>query len=235
MAHFESVFTKALTCFPDYQSSNYDKSSLDIHVVRTIVLNYIPSISKEDHLTFFQHIIYGTKPQAWKGKTWDVFTESSFPNVDLKYSSGFPSWGQPSRKNSFALLQSSCPELLQNSLESNEWKSWGQREEDCYSNFPASHMSNEERLLLIKILRPDNLNTAIAKYCCDEIGIESLSPSCNTLSQHWRENLEAMPIPVMLITLQESDPGNEVKALAEVIKRRYGIEEHKVMIHSNSF
>ena len=213
-----------MACFSDNEITKKDHSSLEIHVLRTTVFHYISSISKEDHVTFFQYIMYGTKPQLWRGKTWDVFIESSFPDVESKYSTEFPSWGQASRKNSFAVLRNSCPELLQESLESNEWESWGRYEEDCYSNFPASHMSKEERLLLIKIFRPDNLNAAIAKYCCDEIGIESLSPSCNTLNQHWRENLNNIQMPVMLITLHESDPGNEVKALAETTKRRYDIK-----------
>jgi hypothetical protein len=188
-----------------------------------ITLTFVSSINKEDHVTYFQHIVHGMKSELWKDKMWDLFITTSFSSVDTEIASGFPSWVQPNIKQSFISLRRNFPKFAEESFDSASWEKWA-KSEDCYSNFPIQ-VSTEERLLLIKILRPDNLINAIVKYCCNEIGVESLSPISETLSQHWNENLAASLLPIMLVTMKEADPGNEIRALAGKLQRRYDFKQ----------
>ena len=189
-------------------------------IARFIILTFVSSISKNDRLLYFLHMIHGLKPGGWHNKRWDLFTESSLHDEKLAPTSTTePRWLQQGiNKKPYELLQMHCPELIPDNIDSTEWEIWSQSD-DCYSNFPV-HYSPEDRLLLVKMLRPDNLPTAISRYCCDELGIENLIPISETLAQHWDRNIKCSTLPTLLITRDGGDPANEIQELASTENRR---------------
>ncbi len=210
MEDFEAVFDLALTTF--YETIQKEGADLGKYIIREVMLTFVSSISKHDRLFYFLHMIRGVKPNAWHNNNarWRLFIES--PQGSRTASTIFPRWLQQGMEESFTSIQKNCPELIMENLEDEEWECWSQSD-DCYSNFPVK-ISPENRLLLVKMLRPDNLSTAISKYCCDELSIESLTPISETLAQHWSKHLKYNALPTLIITTDGSDPGNEIRDLA---------------------
>lgn len=212
-----SLFKKALMSFPKNKKTTIDHSMLLSHILRAIVLTFASSINNDDHLVYFQHIVHGMDPNVWKGGTWDVFTSTPFSDEKRENDISL-SYKQSNGQYLLEFLKNNCPWMVKEVYDSSQWEKWLS---DCdpFSNIPTN-VSDEERLLLVKTFRPDCLNDSVTRYCCNKIGIESLSPLSETLSQHWNEYLKDLPVPVMLVTPPGSDPGNEIQALAAVLQCR---------------
>lgn len=198
---------------------NMDKSLLLNHIVRHVLLTCVSAIKNEDRVAYFLHIAKGMHPELWKKKLWVVFLKKSFSESEYEDTS-FPEWADVTGKNFFGFLKKQYPEIMQHSFESKEWKLWANNSDDIVSNFPIN-VSDEERLLLIKTFRSDHLNKSVAKYCMNKIGIESIHPLHETLSQHWNGYLKESSLPVMFITGPENDPGSEIEALAGSLEFRF--------------
>ncbi len=218
MESFEMVFRRALISSPEIKKKIIDRSVLWEQMMRAILLTYVSSISSKDRLVYFQHVLHSLNPNLWKGKAWDAFIKTSFAETLVPDVSEYPSWAHFNGQKMFGYLKQHNPELMDENFESPEWKSWSVIV-DPYSNCPVN-VTDEDRLLLIKTFLPHNLNTSLSKYCCNKIGIQSLNPVSDTLSQHWHGYLNQLPLPVMLISERENDPGNEIKALAESMQLR---------------
>ena len=208
---FNAVFSITLTTF--YKTIKKEGIDLAKYMIREIILTFVSSISKHDRLFYFLHMINGVKTSTWDNERWKLFIALSQNDLDPTLApTSFPEWLPEVLRRPLNIIQIHCPGLLPEHLDSKEWACWFQSD-DCYSNFPGK-ICPEDRLLLVKMLRPDNLSTAISKYCCDVLGIETLTPRSETLAQHWNKNLKSNPFPVLLITTDGCDPGNEIRDLA---------------------
>lgn len=218
MESFEMVFRRALFSSPEIKKKKIDRFVLWEQILRAILLTFVSSISSKDRLVYFQHVLHSLNPDLWKGKAWDAFIKTSFADTSVPDVSEYPSWGHFNGQKMFGYLKQHNPELMDENFGSPKWKSWSVIG-DPYSNFPVN-VTDEDRLLLIKTFLPHNLNASVSKYCCDKIGIQSLYPVSDTLSQLWHDYLHELSLPVMLISERENDPGNEIKALAESMQLR---------------
>lgn len=215
MEQFELVFHLALKTFDEFKHNG----DLGSHIIRTIALTFVSSISKSDRIVYYYHIIDSLKSNCWRKNNWDLLTGClmDMENLNSMHENNEgPQWLTKDMQKPFNTLKKYCPEVIPPNLDSERWKSWSQSD-DCFSNFPFKS-SSEDRLLFVKMLRPDNFPTAIMKYCCDQLGVETLSPISKTLAQHFDRNIKVSSLPILIITMDSNDPENEIRNLAESSK-----------------
>ena len=82
-------------------------------------------------------------------------------------------------------------------------------------DFPDTHLNIAERLLFIKILRPDNLNIAITRFCCSELGVDDLFLQLLTIGHLWIDIIRSQTSLVMFVTSPDMDPSSDIEALCK--------------------
>lgn len=177
------------------------------------------SLFKNDRLMFALHFVHCLRGHMFGEREWEFFTgqivgESNSRDVPL------PSWAAKDRAGPFASLASTFPGLVRSAKLSDE-QAWGRWSKSARPevDFPAPAPGEKaltpfQRLLLVKTLRPDRLQTALTHFACEAIGIATISPPPLNLQRIILE--EGAPLtPVLFICEGGADPTQELEECAD--------------------
>ncbi|XP_018402903.1 PREDICTED: cytoplasmic dynein 2 heavy chain 1 [Cyphomyrmex costatus] len=133
-----------------------------------------------------------------------LFNSGAMTNAD---NSDFelPEWIPDERREAVQTLGSSLPNVA-----ARMKPSWLNNVSDIYAD---NGLSAFQKVLVVKALRPDYLHTALSKLAAKQLGVKDLAPPLWSLSTIVQE--KAGSYPVLLLLSPGTDPGPELKVLAE--------------------
>lgn len=175
------------------------------------------SLFKSDRLLLGLHIIKGLCPKLFEPQEWELFLGHAITKDSSNgLSSNYPVWGPNERKESFQVLASLFPGLIQGlSLQSEkEWGSWININ-DCERSFPhKSRLSSFQKVLLIQVFRPDRLESTLNGFVAETLGLSSITGLVWSFKSILKD--EPSPdTPILFLTAQGSDPSKELEEFAE--------------------
>uniref|UniRef100_A0A7N6AJF6 Cytoplasmic dynein 2 heavy chain 1 n=1 Tax=Anabas testudineus TaxID=64144 RepID=A0A7N6AJF6_ANATE len=152
--------------------------------------------------------------QASLDQEWDVFTGSIVGEMFKKEE--FPSWIDQERHGAVAIFKATFPALYQSLClsDSDLWLSFSQSSQ-CEQEIPstiAKKITPFQQLLLVQAVRPDRLQSAMAAFASQALGMKELSPPPLNLRRLYTETLELEP--VLIIISPGADPSQELAELA---------------------
>lgn len=190
------------------------QSDLYRHILQTIALTFTSSIKSEDSVLYLLCMVKaGMDSHLWTQEKWDTFIEITHsyyedaPISPLEYIN---------ENELRAFFNQYHPTVMERPFDIESWRKWASSG-DPFSNSPAPNVSDEDLLLLIKILQPDAFRSSAIEYCCKKLGIQSTSTIPTTIYHHWDQSLKGLHLPIMLVTQKENDPESEVKNLSTMM------------------
>ena len=101
------------------------------------------------------------------------------------------------------------------------WEPWG-RSSNCEKEFPSSAQSKLtpfQKLLLVKVLRPDRLESAMHLFVSEALEENDIAPPPLSLLEVYKSETIASE-PILFIVSPGSDPTKELEEFAESIVGR---------------
>ena len=185
------------------------------------VFNYVTrSLFKADRLMFALHLLHSLYPQLFAESEWEYFIDTLV--VDGKDGETavqpLPSHFATASQSAYATLVAGFPQLVRSLRLSDEstWSKW------CKSprpeaDFPA--FANErsltafQRLMAIKALRPDRLQTAMTQFACEQLAVSNVSPPPFNLLVLCKEVANTQPI--LFVCEGGADPTADLEDFAD--------------------
>eukprot|EP01105_Mastigella_eilhardi_P022238 TRINITY_DN5471_c0_g1_i1.p1 TRINITY_DN5471_c0_g1~~TRINITY_DN5471_c0_g1_i1.p1 ORF type:complete len:3987 (-),score=1077.90 TRINITY_DN5471_c0_g1_i1:1263-13184(-) len=175
------------------------------------------SLFKADRLMFAMHLVHSIETHLFQPKEWELFTGllagAAYPKSDR-----FPTWAPKDRAAQFAELDANLPKVIVSmSLTDSEWTGWSIHSE-CETAFPQKikgKCTPFQRLLLLKALRPDRLESAMSIFCGEALHLPGLAPPALSLHRLYNDGDTSAGVPTLLITTPGADPSQELEELAE--------------------
>ncbi|KAM3616881.1 uncharacterized protein V6R79_025341 [Siganus canaliculatus] len=214
LASFLRLFQRALQAKKDAENTEARITSLETSL-KNMVYEYVcRSLFKADQLMFAMHFVKGMHPERFQESEWDVFTGSVVGEMFKKEE--FPSWIDQERRGTVAILKTTFPALYQSLClsDSDLWLSFS-RSSQCDQEIPSSiakKITPFQQLLLVQAVRPDRLQSAMATFATQALGMKELSPPPLNLRRLYNETLEWEP--VLIIISPGADPSQELAELA---------------------
>uniref|UniRef100_A0A9J7YQK8 Cytoplasmic dynein 2 heavy chain 1 n=1 Tax=Cyprinus carpio carpio TaxID=630221 RepID=A0A9J7YQK8_CYPCA len=233
LASFLRLFHRALQTEQESESTDVRISTLESRL-KNMVYEYIcRSLFKADQLMFALHFVKGMNPELFQENEWDVFTGLIVGDMVRKTDSQkslreqFPSWIDQERLIAVALLKNTFPVLYQSLClnDSDLWLTFS-HSSCCEQEIPptiAKKISLFQQVLVVQALRPDRLQSAMAAFASQALGMRELSPPPLNLKRLYGETLESEPI--LLIISAGADPSQELLELASQIVGRENYHE----------
>ncbi|KAL9646808.1 hypothetical protein ABK040_013670 [Willaertia magna] len=215
LSSFLKLFDQALTTKLDKTTDINLRISLLKQELQRITYYYISrSLFKEDRLLFGMHMIYGIFSSMFTTQQWDFFTGNIIK--EQKTNISIPTWVPNDRAKTFQLLITSLPETTTKLQFNNSeiWKRWIATKDDVLKTFPVddSSITNFEKIIVAKILRPDQLFNIMNDLVCKTLDIKSTSSSLKLSNIYKQESICTEPI--LLITTPGTDPSQELREMA---------------------
>ncbi|KAJ8280434.1 hypothetical protein GJAV_G00054510 [Gymnothorax javanicus] len=222
LAAFLRIFQRALQSKKESEGTEARIISLETRL-KTMVYEYVcRSLFKADRLMFALHFIRGTRPELFQENEWDAFTGLIVGDMVRKTDSQqslreqIPSWIDPERLGAVAMFKNTFPALYQTIClnDADLWLTFS-RSSSCEQDFPASiakKVSLFQLLLVVQAIRPDRLQSAMAFFASQALGMRELSPPPLNLRRLFGETLEIEP--VLIIISPGADPSQELLELA---------------------
>ncbi|KAI1893942.1 hypothetical protein AGOR_G00128840 [Albula goreensis] len=228
LAAFLRIFQRALQSKKESEGTEARIISLEA-CLKTMVYEYVcRSLFKADQLMFALHFVKGMHPELFQENEWDAFTGLIVGDMVRKSDSQkslreqIPSWIDQERLGAVAMFKNTFPALYQTLSLSDEdlWLSFS-RSSTCEQDFPpsiAKKISPFQQVLVVQAIRPDRLQSAMAFFASQALGMRELSPPPLNLRRLYRETLEIEP--VLIIISPGADPSQELLELAgETVSR----------------
>ena len=184
------------------------------------VFGYVTrSLFKADRLMFALHLLHCLFPQHYAEREWEFFIDALV--VDPKDSDTaipplpqhFPSTSAPT----YHAFAASFPHLLR-ALRLSDESAWAKfaRSPRPDADFPTFQgergLTPFQRLLVIKTLRPDRLQSAMTTYACESLGVSSMAPPPFNLASLCAEISHTQPI--LFICEGGADPTSDLEDFA---------------------
>jgi dynein heavy chain 2 len=173
------------------------------------------ALFKADRLMFALHLIRGMHSDHFQPKEWEIFTGTLVSSVTDGIPKGYPNWAPAERQSAYRLVLENIPHLvhgleLENMTKWNRFSSSLEAEKDLP---PLKGVTPFQRVLIIQMLRPDRLHSALVQFCTDMLRIESISPPPLSLAGLYAESEPTTPL--LLISSPGSDASKELQEFAE--------------------
>uniref|UniRef100_A0A3Q3WZD5 Cytoplasmic dynein 2 heavy chain 1 n=1 Tax=Mola mola TaxID=94237 RepID=A0A3Q3WZD5_MOLML len=216
LASFLRLFQRALQAKKEVENTEARIAALEASL-KNMVYEYVcRSLFKADQSMFAMHFVKGMYPELFQENEWDVFTGSIVGEMFKKEVTLFPSWINQERHGAVAIFKTTFPGLYQSLClsDSDLWLSFSQSSQ-CEQEIPSSianKISAFQQLLLIQAFRPDRLQSAMAAFATQVLGMKELSPPPLNLRRLYTETLEWEP--VLIIISPGADPSQELAELA---------------------
>ncbi|GJQ81468.1 btv [Trypoxylus dichotomus] len=173
-------------------------------------------VFKADRLKFIVHLIHAIYPKCVPDEEWNFFLgQITSSKVESKPESNVPNWIPEQLHHQVLLLQVHQPNIFiaLNLSESTAWKDF-MNVSKCEAKFPQHVKLTEfQKILVIQILRPDRLYSALTQFCLHVTGLKNLNMDVLQLSQILQES--SCFEPILLLTTSGNDPSAEIRELAE--------------------
>ncbi|XP_076138461.1 cytoplasmic dynein 2 heavy chain 1 [Alosa pseudoharengus] len=222
LASFLRIFQRALQSKQECENTEARIASLEASL-KSMVYEYVcRSLFKADQLMFALHFVKGMYQDLFQENEWDAFTGLIVGDMVRKADSQksmreqIPSWIDQERHPAVALFKSTFPVLYQTLCLSDGdlWLTFS-RSSCCEQDFPntiAKKISLFQQVLVVQALRPDRLQSAMAAFASQALGMRELSPPPLNLKRLYSETLEIEP--VLIIISPGADPSQELLELA---------------------
>ncbi|KAJ3070332.1 Cytoplasmic dynein 2 heavy chain 1 [Podochytrium sp. JEL0797] len=218
LSSFLRIFEKALKFEGSASKDGTElRLKLLINELQKLAFKYVSrSLFKSDRQMFALHLIFKLYPNMADSKEWSLFAGPVL-DADSGSKSDCPKWVPEDRKAHFKQLQSISGELYEafNFNDSEGWTNWMART-SCEVEFPqtmSKRVSLFQKMLLVKLLRPDRLMSAISAFSCSVLGIQSLAPAALNF-QHLVDDETVAREPILFITTPGADPSQELRDYA---------------------
>eukprot|EP01105_Mastigella_eilhardi_P023120 TRINITY_DN578_c0_g1_i21.p1 TRINITY_DN578_c0_g1~~TRINITY_DN578_c0_g1_i21.p1 ORF type:complete len:3400 (+),score=883.23 TRINITY_DN578_c0_g1_i21:3362-13561(+) len=269
LSSFLPIFRRSLLSTADVAAAVARRVQSAVEALEQSVFEHISrSLFKADRLMFAMHLVHVVKPAFFKPKQWEMFTgqlaagsslaaagqpvpaaqQSGAVIASLSQTKAFPAWAPKDRAAAYADLEAQLPQLVAafSFGQNDAWSTWLNHPE-CETDFPKHAMSSctaFERLILLKVFRPDRLESGMFSFCTEALHLSSLSPSALNLHRVHLENSPSVTSsqqqlasgggseavaphaelcdraePVLLITTPGADPSQELVDVAEKIAK----------------
>uniref|UniRef100_A0A671UXN0 Cytoplasmic dynein 2 heavy chain 1 n=1 Tax=Sparus aurata TaxID=8175 RepID=A0A671UXN0_SPAAU len=214
LASFLRLFQRALQAKKEVENTEARIAALEASL-KNMVYEYVcRSLFKADQLMFALHFVKGMHPELFQESEWDVFTGTIVGEMFKKEE--FPFWIDQERHGAVAIFKTTFPALYQSLClsDSDLWLSFSQSSQ-CEQEIPSSiakKITPFQQLLLVEAVRPDRLQSAMAAFATQALGMKELSPPPLNLRRLYTETLEWEP--VLIIISPGADPSQELAELA---------------------
>jgi len=170
---------------------------------------------KADRLMFALHVVHGMRLEDFEENEWEVFV-GDIVDTSKEDPADFPEWANSDRKSAFRLLVNNLGDFIPglDLADKATWQKFG-RSAKCEKHFPAKLAGSTtpfQQLLLCQALRPDRLQSAMDKYACETLKLNSVAPPPMNLAR-LAELMDSMT-PILMITTTGVDPTKDVANLA---------------------
>jgi len=131
-------------------------------------------------------------------------------------------WQQLKYMENFAVFKSTSGALTQNiEQDSLGWKRWYAEERAETADLPRSFrdLSTFHRVMLLRVLRPDRLGSALSQFVIDNLGIEYIEQQPFNMPQTYDESTCLTPFFFVLF------PGTDPTPVVEGLARKLGFTE----------
>ncbi|KAG7470921.1 hypothetical protein MATL_G00119020 [Megalops atlanticus] len=222
LAAFLRIFQRALQSKKESESTEARIMSLEA-CLKSMVYEYVcRSLFKADQLMFALHFVKGMHPELFQENEWDAFTGLIVGDMVRKTDSQkpsreeIPSWIDQERLGAVATFKNTFPALYQTLClgDADLWLTFS-RSSSCEQDFPpsiAKKISLFQQVLVVQAIRPDRLQSAMAFFASQALGMKELSPPPLNLRRLFRETLEIEPI--LIVISPGADPSQELLELA---------------------
>ncbi|KAM4627347.1 cytoplasmic dynein 2 heavy chain 1 [Polymixia lowei] len=214
LAAFLRLFQRALQAKKEAESTEARIAALESSL-KSMVYEYVcRSLFKADQLMFAMHFVRGMHPELLQENEWDVFT--GFIVGEMFRKEEFPSWIDLERHGAVAIFKATFPALYQSLClsDSDLWLSFS-RSSHCEQEIPppvAKKITPFQQVLLVQAIRPDRLQSVMAAFASQALGMKELSPPPLNLRRLYGETLEWEP--VLILISPGADPSQELTELA---------------------
>jgi dynein heavy chain 2 len=215
LSSFFKQFSKALDT-PVSAADVADKLGQLLDALTVIVfMNVSSSLFKADRLMFGLHFLKHCKSELFERHEWELLKGEVAAHGDVRQF--FPSWANPDRRDEFGLLGATLTRLVSTLNLDNEslWGPWANSAE-CEREFPGavqSKLSPFQALLIVKVLRPDRLESAMHVFVQQGLSTKDTAPPPLSFARLLQETTSSEP--VLFLVSPGSDPSKELEEFAE--------------------
>lgn len=225
LASFVKLFTRSLETKPEASSTEEKLNQLSNSLIRLCFSEIGRSLFKSDRLTYALHFVKGIFPHLFGKNEWEFFAGQV---VGSESQAAAPRWVPKDRQEPFRLLAGTHQILASQSQFDNEqtWASFMQSATP-ERDFPpslAQRTTAFQRLLVVKALRPDRLESAMQHFVDEAFGGQKIQPAPFALRSLY-ETESSCTEPVLFIITPGSDPSTELQEFAETVVGRQNFFE----------
>lgn len=206
-----------------------------VHGLTVKVFDHVSrSLFKADRLMFALHFAHMLRPEAFAPHEWEFFLgELVDTNIESSSSSSssasaVPSWIAPDRATLYRSFASNFAQLVAMAKLYDEslWRRWVENPAcEQPGEFPShtqSFLTPFQRLLLVQVIRPDRLVSAMVAFASTVLQLPSLAPPPLVLKALYEG--ETTPFePVLFVTTPGADPSAELEELAVNVVGKRGL------------
>ena len=226
LSSFLRLFQRALQSKQDLGNTDLRIRALTSNM-QSLVYEYVcRSLFKADRLMFALHLAHGMHPKLFQPNEWELFTGQIVTGTVRRQESikqikeSAPSWCSQDQALGISQIKSNFPSLY-SSLGLHNREAWSAfvKHPHCEKEFPHSavgKISSFQQLLVVKILRPDRLQSAMELFAARALDMKELSPANLNLRRLYE--VETLPTePILVIISPGADPSQEIQELAESV------------------
>ena len=215
LVSFLKLFNKALSSQVTSANLVEKLEKLRRNLVRYLFFHVCRAIFKADQMMFGIHFVRFTRPEIFEANEWEFLKGEVAASGDAGRL--FPSWASEDRRDEFGMLAATLPKLINSlQLDSSMWDGWG-RSSTCEKEFPSAVMSKTspfQKMLLVKVLRPDRLESAMHLFVSEALGESDIAPPPLSLLEIYKSE-STNTEPILFIVSPGSDPTKELEEFAE--------------------
>lgn len=226
LAAVNNMYQFSLPTFNQLFSENLDRDTGDLSVkdriralctsLKLAMFRYVTrSLFKSDRVMFALHLVNKLHPKQFEKKEFE-FLKGEIVLTDEASGMGYPPWASPELKPKFEALAVTFPDLVK-ALQFNDTGIWGEwsssREcETCFPDQLKESISPFQQLLCVVVFRPDRLQSALQRFVCNSLRVQSISPDPLNFEKLTEEASATQPL--LFITAAGADPTQELEDFA---------------------
>ena len=213
LASFLALFRQALSAPMEAKTTEERLKKLCADIEVRVLYFVGRALFKSDRPMFALHLVKGMHPEQFQPKEWEILSGSLVTSVVDGPAKGFPGWALQERLSAYRLLLEHLPQLVHSlELENPKWKRFAdslEAEEDLPN---IRGVTPFQRVLIVQAFRPDRLQSAMLKFCCEKLDIKSVSPPPLSLADLFEESTPHSPL--LLISSPGADASKELQEFA---------------------
>lgn len=210
LASFVKLFRRSLETKPQASTTEEKLNYLSNSLIKLCFSEVGRSLFKSDRLTYGLQFVKGIFPNLFGKGEWEFFTGQFMAPGQA---GAVPRWIPKDRHEAFANFGCTFPHLLSASQFDNEslWAPFmgSSTPEKEFPRQLAQRVSSFQRCMVIKVVRPDRLESAMQYFVQEAFGGQQVQPAPFGLRNIY-ENESTPMEPILFIISPGSDPSSEL-------------------------